>query len=283
MGEARRIVIAQLQHITYNEWLPIILGADYMRKWKMEPLEEGQTNTYNKDVNPSITNVFATAAFRFGHSMVQGHIEAYSKFGSKMKSTRLSKTAFAPYELYDNVTLENYVRGLTTQKNQKMDSSFPEELTSNLFRAEDENIGMDLVALNIQRGRDHGLPSWTNWRKICKLPPIKSWKQLSQVFPSPVVPRLQALYSKVEDIDIFVGGLLETPDSGPLAPGHTRGSILGPTFLCLVGDQFARLKAGDRFWYEEGARSTSFKPDQIEQIKRTSLARVLCDNSDDLT
>merc|ERR1712061_201492 len=93
----------------------------------------------------------------------------------------------------------------------------------------------------------------------------------------------QALYAKVEDIDIFVGGLLETPDSGPLAPGHTRGSILGPTFLCLVGDQFARLKAGDRFWYEEGARSTSFKPDQIEQIKRTSLARVLCDNSDDLT
>ena len=37
---------------------------------------------------------------------------------------------------------------------------------------------MDLVALNVQRGRDHGLPPYLEWRKICGLPEISSWKML---------------------------------------------------------------------------------------------------------
>ena len=62
--EARKIVIAQLQHITYKEWLPLVLGEKYMETWNMRPAERGYTNSYNKQVNPGITNVFATAAFR---------------------------------------------------------------------------------------------------------------------------------------------------------------------------------------------------------------------------
>ena len=62
--EARRIVIAELQHITYTEWLPIILGPSYMDNNNMSPRPAGYSRKYNKDVNPGITNVFATAAFR---------------------------------------------------------------------------------------------------------------------------------------------------------------------------------------------------------------------------
>ena len=57
-------MIAELQHITYKEWLPIILGEDYMTTWDMVPGEAGHTNKYDAEVNPGITNVFATAAFR---------------------------------------------------------------------------------------------------------------------------------------------------------------------------------------------------------------------------
>ena len=66
--EARRIVIGELQHITYKEWLPIILGKEYMDTNDMTPAAQGFTNKYSQEVNPGITNVFATAAFRLQSS-----------------------------------------------------------------------------------------------------------------------------------------------------------------------------------------------------------------------
>jgi len=267
--EARRIVIAQMQHITYNEWLPIVLGMKYMQKWSMEPRESGFSDTYSKDVDPAITNAFATAAFRFGHSLIAGVIESYNVFGTKVKSVPLTKSQFAPYDLYDNLTLETFVRGLTTQKSQDLDASFSPELTQHLFQQESEQFGLDLVSLNIQRGRDHGLAPYTAWRKLCGQEPVNSWKELSEMFPDMNVARLQALYTSVDDIDLFIGGILEPP---------TEGSLLGPTFLCIVGDQFQRIRSGDRFWYEE--KENGFTEEQLEEVRKTSLARVLCDNAD---
>ena len=57
-------MIGELQHITYKEWLPIILGEEYMDTNDMMPAAQGFTNKYSQEVNPGITNVFATAAFR---------------------------------------------------------------------------------------------------------------------------------------------------------------------------------------------------------------------------
>lgn len=73
--EARRIQIAEMQHITYNEWLPIVLGPDYMAELDILPVTYGYNNKYNTSVNPSIVNNFATASFRFGHTLVQGMLE----------------------------------------------------------------------------------------------------------------------------------------------------------------------------------------------------------------
>ncbi|KAG8286535.1 hypothetical protein J6590_057621 [Homalodisca vitripennis] len=73
--EARRIVVAEIQHITYNEFLPIILGRTYMDKFQLSPKESGWTRLYDPELNGGITNVFATAAFRFGHSLIQGNFQ----------------------------------------------------------------------------------------------------------------------------------------------------------------------------------------------------------------
>ena len=64
-----------LQHITYNEWLPIILGTDYMAELDILPVPYGYNNKYDPTVNPTITNVFASSAFRFGHTLGQGMLE----------------------------------------------------------------------------------------------------------------------------------------------------------------------------------------------------------------
>ena len=64
-----------MQHITYNEWLPIVLGNDYMSELDILPVTYGYNTKYDTTVNPTITNVFAAAAFRFGHTLVQGMLE----------------------------------------------------------------------------------------------------------------------------------------------------------------------------------------------------------------
>ncbi len=74
--------------------------------------------------------------------------------------------------------------------------------------------------------------------------------------PTQLVPRIQRLYSSVRDVDLFLGGVIERPESNSNS-GPTK-SLLGPTFRCLVGDQFKRLKWGDRFWFEEGGQPNSF-------------------------
>jgi len=75
--ETRRIVIAILQHITYNEFLPLILGRLTMDAYGLTPQTTGYSPSYDETVNPSITNEFSAAAFRMGHSLIQGHMKYY--------------------------------------------------------------------------------------------------------------------------------------------------------------------------------------------------------------
>ena len=58
--------------------------------------------------------------------------------------------------------------------------------------------------------------------------------------------------------------------------------MVGPTLACLIGKQFHNFRHGDRFWYENGGWPSSFTLEQLAEIRRVKLSRVLCDNSDDL-
>lgn len=56
---------------------------------------------------------------------------------------------------------------------------------------------------------------------------------------------------------------------------------MGPTFACVISKQFADLKFGDRYYFEHGGESGSFTPAQLDSIRQTTLAKVICDNGDD--
>lgn len=79
------------------------------------------------------------------------------------------------------------------------------------------------------------------------------------------------MYGSTLNIDLFPALMVED-----LVPG----SRLGPTLMCLLSTQFKRLRDGDRLWYENPG---VFSPAQLTQIKQTSLARILCDNADNIT
>ena len=89
-------------------------------------------------------------------------------------------------------------------------------------------FGLDLASINIQRGRDHGLPPYTLWREPCGLSSVKSWNDLNKIMTPASLDRLRRVYRNAEDIDLWSGGLAERPISG---------ALVGPTFACILAQQ----------------------------------------------
>merc|ERR1719209_142563 len=215
-----------------------------MGKLDILPVLYGYNNKYDPTINPTITNVFASAAFRFGHTLVQGMLDLVKEvqFERKKSSTiPLSDTFFNPELHYVPGELDKFLVGLAAQPSQKYDNVVSEEVTNHLFQAKNKRFGMDLVALNLQRGRDHGLPGYNAFRELCGLKRVKNFKGFADVMPNQIVERLELIYKDVDDVDLFIGGISES---------SLPGALLGPTFRCIVGDQFKRLQQGDRFYYD---------------------------------
>jgi len=271
--EARRITTAEYQHVVYKEWLPIIIGNTFMKSYGLFPLSSGYSFDYADNFDTRINNEFATAAFRFGHSMIPRTFTARTK-GRSDQTLNLREIFFKPQAMATPGFLDGMVKGMTEQGSALWDNSFIPDIRDHLFESRPGRGGLDLVAINIQRGRDHGIPGYNKYRKICLGREAKTWEDLRDSLSSDQIRRLRRLYNTVDDVDLYVGGFLEA--------AH-EDSILGPVFKCIIGDQFARLKKGDRFFYDLGLdRKTAFTPNQLTQIRKVSMARLICDNTDDI-
>ncbi|XP_071870045.1 uncharacterized protein [Bombus fervidus] len=272
--ESRRIVASIVQHITYREFLPIVLGQDVMKIFDLELLKKGYYEGYDPTVKPAIANAFSTAAYRFGHSLVQ---QSFVRFNSDhqpiFNNVSIHNEFMNPANLETAGSVDRLLLGLINQNAQRRDEHISEELTNHLFQTPRFPFGMDLASINIQRGRDHGIPPYVRWREPCALSPIKNFDDLERVMPPSTARRFKLVYSSVEDIDLFTGGLAEK---------SVKSGLVGPTFACIIGQQFNNIRRGDRFWYENSQQESSFTPGQLQQIRRVTLAQVLCSTMDNI-
>uniref|UniRef100_A0A6P4E4C0 LOW QUALITY PROTEIN: chorion peroxidase-like n=1 Tax=Drosophila rhopaloa TaxID=1041015 RepID=A0A6P4E4C0_DRORH len=268
--EARRIVIAEMQHITYNEFLPIIIGPQQMKRFRLVPLHQGYAHDYNVNVNPAITNEFSGAAYRMGHSSVDGKFQIRQQHGHIDEVVNIPDVMFNPSRMRKREFYDDMLRTLYSQPMQQVDSSISQGLSRFLFRG-DNPFGLDLAAINIQRGRDQGLRSYNDYLELMGAPKLQSFQQ----FPSEIGQKLSRVYRSPDDIDLWVGGLLEKA---------VEGGVVGGTFAEIIADQFARFKQGDRYYYEydNAVNPGAFNPQQL-QLRKVTMARLLCDNSDRLT
>ena len=263
--ETRKIVIAQIQRITYKEFLPALFGQEYFNRLI------GPYRGYDPLVNPSILNSFATAAFRFGHSLIQN---AFDRIGSDSLPIpegplNLRDAFMNPQAYFDSQGTDPIIRGWLNQPSRSIDEFLTSILTTQLFERM-EGLGMDLATLNIQRSRDHGLRPFPVWQQVCqnRFRNILS-SDLFRFSSRVTETRLLQTYGSPKTVELWVGGLAEEP---------IPGGVIGPTFACIFAITFGNLRDGDRFWYENNI----FTPAQLAQIERTSLAKVLCDNGDDI-
>ncbi|XP_066958962.1 peroxinectin A-like [Macrobrachium rosenbergii] len=269
--ETRRIVIAELQHVTYNEFLPAVLGNVLMETLKLKPLSGNQyTSDYDETLDAAIANSFATAAYRYGHSQISDFIQRINIYGV-VETAHTSSMFFNPFTMYENEAVEDLGRGSTSYRARKVDAYFTEEVAGKLFKGSGK-FGLDLVALNIQRGRDHGLPGYVHWKSLCGAV-VSQFTDLSSVMDKEVIDSLQEVYSDLEDVDLYIGGVSERP---------FLDGILGPTFSCIIADQFLRMKRGDRFWYEYKDSPGAFTKKQLKELHKVTFARILCNNIPEL-
>ena len=166
--EGRRIVSAVQQHITWNEFLPRVLGWNAINLYELNLGGDGYYHGYDEKCNPTILNEFATGAFRFGHSLLKPTFKRMdNKYSERKPAMQLVQSFFNPDQLHEPGMMDELLRGVAATSMETLDQFITDEVTNHLFEEEGEPFsGLDLAALNLQRGRDHGLPGYNLYREV---------------------------------------------------------------------------------------------------------------------
>ncbi|CAN7939038.1 unnamed protein product, partial [Ixodes hexagonus] len=279
-NEARKLVIAVHQHIIINNWLPEWLGS---------PLSEYKG--WDSSIDPGIATEFQSAAMRFGHTLVTsgGYKRGpapdcavknvtFEMNGQRhtVRGVRTCNSFWNPQEALVNDGIEPMIMGLSSQAAEREDNVIVEDLRGRVFGPL-EFSRRDLMAVNIQRGRDHAIPDYKTARRLLGLPTdFSTFSEMGQKV-SPLLYQenaqlfdkvLPELYGNSTDlVDMWVGGLLETTDR----PGQL--------FQTIIRDQFRRIRDGDRFWFENN-QTGFFSSDQIDRIKSLNVYDVILTATD---
>ncbi|XP_037019600.2 lactoperoxidase isoform X1 [Artibeus jamaicensis] len=263
--EARKILGAFVQIITFRDYLPIVLGVE-MEKWV--PPYQG----YDNSVDPRISNVF-TFAFRFGHLEVPHTVsrldENYQPWGPE-PDLPLHTLFFNTWRIVKDGGIDPLVRGLlaNNSKLMKQNKMMTGELRNKLFQPTQKIHGFDLAAINIQRCRDHGMPGYNSWRGFCNLSQPHTLAKLGTVLKNKMLAKkFLDLYGTPSNIDVWIGAVAEPP---------VEGGRVGSLLACLIGKQFQQVRDGDRFWWENPG---VFTEKQRDSLQKMSFSRLVCDNT----
>ena len=255
---AKAILEGEIQYITYNEFLPILLGPSYM---------PAPYSGYHPDVNPQVANEFSTAGFRVGHTLLSSDLERFNEDGTVSPGGHLSlKNAFFNPQIVKDEGIEPILRGLAVGKSEKIDNFVIDEVRNFLFGEPAPMGGFDLASLNIQRGREHGLPSYNQFRVDLGLGAKTTFLDVTGG-DADLAAKLASVYASVNDIDLWVGGLSE-----PAVPG----GMVGDTFGTILKRQFEKVRDGDRYWYQNRGLNSM----QLDMIENTLLSDIIRRNTD---
>ncbi|XP_030832129.1 dual oxidase 1 isoform X2 [Strongylocentrotus purpuratus] len=288
-NEARKWVIATYQSVVFYEWLPGYLNLNENETAEVE------YSGYKGYIHPGITHEFQSAAMRFGHTLVppgvmrrneqcvfrtstmksSGFTEDQAEFDSSLGNhgVRTCNSFWNPQHSVREHDIEEFLLGMASQVTEREDNIITEDLQRRVFGPL-EFSRRDLMALNIQRGRDHGLPDYNTARVSLGMDRRETFESINNAsahadgvetfIKSDVLDNLARVYENdIDKVDIWAGGLLETTSNGP-----------GELFRFIILDQFVRSRDADRFWFENNV-SGQFTNDQIDFIKKVKLWDII--------
>jgi hypothetical protein len=253
---ARKLVGALIEAVTYEEFLPNI-GVNL-------DAYAGYDNT----IEPNILNAFSAAGYRFGHTMVNGRLIRYNEDGTDWSfgAVDLRNGFFNPSIIRDEGGIEPFFRGLAAQEHQLVDPRIMDDIRNFLFGPPGAG-GLDLLSINIARGRERGLPDFNTLRTDLGLVPYSDFLELTSDTSLSTI--LSSTYNAdINTIDPWIGFMSED---------HLSNAIVGESLDRLLKLQFGFLRDGDRYYYEN---DPAFTEDEILAIKSTKLSEIIIRNTD---
>jgi hypothetical protein len=337
---ARAVVIAEIQYITYNEFLPA-MGVSL-------PSYQG----YDPGLDPSTAHEFATVGYR-AHSIIHGEMEtdtnvsrysqatlnALKALGVEVEQDGADVTIAVPDNLLffnpalvEQIQLGPIMAGITGESGYRNDETIDNQLRSILFRIPTSTNPdcldgptlpecfsgvVDLGAIDLQRGRDHGLPLYNQMRNAYDLPSKSSFTAITgestDSFPADPLLTPGNEINDLNCLDVIalfdingnpttvaadnatrvvrrctvaarlkaLYGSVSNLDAftGMLAEKHVTGSELGELQLATWKDQFGAARDGDRFFYLNDPLQ-SFIRSNFGIDSRRTLAQVIAANTD---
>ena len=250
---ARKMVGGLIQSIVYEEWLPEM------------GLHLPEYAGYDPTVHPQLANSFTAAAYRLGHTLLSEQLMRIGEDGAVVPQGNilLKNAFFNPYALIEVGGIEPYFRGMGVQKQQMLDSRVVNAVRNFLFGPPGAG-GLDLAAINIQRGRERGLPDFNTLRQGLGLPPYTNWLDINPDYL--VYDKMHSVY-QLNDIDPWVGMVAEEP---------IPGTLFGETVTKFMELQFGALRDGDRFFYQNDPVLTA---EEKTWIKTTTLHDIIMLNT----
>lgn len=289
--ESRRNVVAQIQAITYNEWLPALLGGKDKATLKMNP------PCYETKSDPTVSVEFALSMMKMGHSMVtprilirpvprilryQIHTQYPPPTSSTIEDPSLWKWLYINETLTQDLSvlysMESVFAGISTLPSLGVSPLYtcplaflPISQSKWKTRIHDGIVDPSAWLAEIDRSREFQffVPRFSEiWSKYHSTPTLTSWSDISNFTQRRHV--IQSFHgSSLSDLPRI--SLLEGLTSEDPLPGD----CIGPTLQTLLIQQFESIRNSDAFFY-------LWDPNLIknrEVIHSSTLARVIHINS----
>ena len=252
----RKIVGAEMQIITYKEFLPALLG-----KWAPKL---GDYKGWDRSVDAGIMNEFSTAIYRFGHTMLSPNLQMAD--GNGVVGSIPLRNAFfnVPFLTEDPGRVDRLINGFRYQRAQEIDIKLVEDIRSLLFNNGPMTVGLDLASLNLRRGRDHGLAPYNVARDEYGLKKAKTFWDITS--NNEWATNLASVYTSVDDVDLWIGALAED---------HLEGASVGELIKTILVDQFTKLRDGDRYFYLNDHDLSDPKVKSIIDLSDLTLGKVI--------
>ncbi|XP_065217252.1 peroxidase-like [Planococcus citri] len=272
--EAKRILSAILQHIMFGRISEIIFGKECAKIYGFsEPNGENYFSGYDQEINVQTTAEFQHVAFKTFHGLVEGNLLLYNDDREIVGQINFSDWYNNPTFLKQPGNLDKILIGLITQPLRNFNRFYTKALTNEFFKQLNHNkYGADLAAIDILRSRDCGIQPYIYFSILAGYPIAKDFQDLSDRIEPKLIEQLRKTYKSVADIDAIVGVMLEAPFGD---------SLVGKTLHYVIAEQFRRYKFGDSFFYSFEGRG-QFTPGQLETIRSSSLAFLICYGSDNI-